>query len=273
MTKKLKIIWKDGKLIDIHMANNPVASFYEQCIKHLKNIELKFDARQNPFDIKKNNRKSLETKLLSLFNSLDIKICADNLSDQSYLNHLHDLYFLSFSGDKDMQIWLEIHDLIHSMEDIINNFLRPVLWFDYKECAGPLIKKFDRGLLAYAVTNYKKGDCYLSAFELGKTLYQYYLDKEVNDVETICRICKPWLYLRPVLNIALEDNPIKNVIHEDKNFLQWLSSYQTQWCEFYQLKDWHPWELSARLPIGVVEDVDVLRERFSNNDYPLKIII
>lgn len=265
--KKIKIFWPSGNFIDLSLFENPLSDYYYRSITRLKNVELQFGPRENPLD-NTYNKDILAEKLINNFKEFGVFVNSQKLKTQHYLNQLHDFYFKNFNKSKDHKKWLQIHDLIHLLEK--NHEDRNCIWFDYKELAGPLIKKFDRKFLKYATTTIKKGYCYFSAHELGKDLYKYWQDGETNDLKNICQLSKPWLFLRPLLDVGIKDYESKK--HDDPNFLSWLDKFKDDWCEHWGLEDWQPWELSARIPVGHVTDVDYLIDQFANKDYPTRII-
>lgn len=268
--KKIKIIWPDKKSVDFVLFDNELSNWYYKCVSHLKNIPLQFGPRENPLDIT-NSKDDLRRSLVQHFDFFKISVDFQKLSSQNYLNELHDHYLKNFNASQEriaQKKWLQIHDLIHLIE--CNNSESGFIWMDYKESAGPLIKKFDRQFLKNSTTVIKKGYCYLSAHELGKDLYRYWNDKEPNNIENICRISKPWLFLRPLIDIAIKNNEYKK--HQDTVFLSWLEKYRYEWCKHWSLSDWQPQELSAFIPVGYIEDIDLLLERFAKLDYPVKMI-
>ena len=140
--------------------------------------------------------------------------------------------------------------------------------FDYKDRAGPLIKPFDRDLLRFATIDYERGDCVIMAHELGKTLYRYYRDGEPNDQQLINRICKPWLFLKPVMGIAIR-NSVPMVVSDD--FTAWLDRYRSQWCRHWRLQGWRPEEERSVIKIGRVVDIDLLLDRFRKGQLPDRV--
>ena len=265
--KKIIISWPNGNFVELYLLENTLSDYYYRCVTRLKNIDLQFSPRENPLDCTY-NEDILAEKLTNNFKELGFFVDSQKLKIQNYLNYLHDLYFNNFDKSKDHKKWLEIHDLVNLLEKIRKN--RSCIWFDYKELAGPLIKKFDRKFLKDATTTIKKGYCYFSAHELGKDLHRYWQDGEPNDLKNICQLAKPWLFLRPLLDVGIRDFESKE--HSNTDFLIWVEGFKDGWCKHWGLEDWQPWELAARIPIGYIPNIDYLINRFANNDYPNKII-
>jgi hypothetical protein len=265
--KKLKILWSDNRHIDLILLENPLSDYYYRCIMRLKHIKLNFSPRENPLDNTVDEIR-LKEKLINCFKNLNISIDIEKLKTQDYHNKLHDLYLDNFHKGKNIKNWLEVHDLIHMLENKVED--KNCLWFDYKELSGPLIQNFSREFLKYATRSVKKGYCYLSAHELGKTPIRYWEDKESNDIKNICKVVKPWLFLRPLIDVGIKDFESKK--YKDPNFLNWFEEFKNEWCTHWNLKGWEPWEISANIPIGYIPDIDHLIDCFFRLDYPIKII-
>jgi hypothetical protein len=274
MVDKLKILWEDGKFVEILLEKNPVADFYAGCVKRLQHVNLEFNTRHNPLDPMSSNITEIKKIFEKHADNLGINVDFEHLEDQNYLNELHDKYIDSHVLKVKDRSWFVFHDYLHLLEDILQDKKnkRTNIFFDYKGNAGPLIKKFDRGLLKYSRTTYSAGDCFITFSEKGKDLYRYFLDNEPNDIERMCKIAKPWLYLRPVLNLYVFA-PTVQLPAEDKHFIKWLSKNRDEWCRYWNIDDWHPNEATAKIPIGVVNDIELIKSRFAANDYPKKISI
>lgn len=274
MADKLKILWEDGKFVEILLEKNPIADFYAGCIKKLQHITLEFNPRHNPLDPVRSNLEEIKKRFVEYANNIGVIVNIENLENQPYLNELHSKYTESDVLKNKDHAWFLFHDYLHLLEDILQDKKnkRTNIFFDYKDRAGPLIKKFDRELLKYSKTSYSVGDCFITFSERGKDLYRYFLDNEPNDIEPMCEIAKPWLYLRPVLNVYVFA-PVIQIPEEDKKFINWLSKNKKEWCQHWNIDNWEPNETIARLPVGTVNDIEFMKKRFSVNNYPKKISI
>ena len=213
-------------------------------------------------------------QLLKLADQLAIYIDQQRLSDQTYLNDLHRIYVKSVAVPPWRAEWLEFHDCIHLLE--IKNGHRnrsQSIWFDYQHLAGPLEKQFDRSWLQHAVTEISAGECFLREHELGKDLVTCWRDQEPNTLDNLGQLAKPWLKLRPLLNIALHDtNSFGDFQSRDmQNFQQWFGPVQKQWCEHWNLKDWNVAEIFSVIPIGRINDLGLVQQRFMSYNYPMKV--
>jgi len=272
MISKLKILWEDEKFVEILLEKNPVADFYASCIKRLQHINLEFNTRHNPLDPVRLNLKEVKKKFVEYANNIGIAINIKKLDNQIYLNQLHDKYTTSCVVG---HAWFVFHDYLHLLEDILQDKKnkRTNIFFDYKEHAGPLIKTFDRALLKYSKTVYSAGDCFITFSEKGKDLYRYFLDNEPNDIKHMCKIAKPWLFLRPVLNLYVLAPAVQQLPEKNKKFIKWVLKNKNEWCQHWNINNWEPNETIAKIPIGTVSDLEFIKKRFSVNNYPKKIII
>jgi hypothetical protein len=142
--------------------------------------------------------------------------------------------------------------------------------------AGPLIKPFDRNLLQYSATTVTAGTCYIEARELGKTVCKYILDNEPFEIEHMCRVMKPWIWLKPVLNVAVRDQDKQNLLHKvqtkyKSQLDRWSNEYQTIWTRHWNLENWNLADESVALPIGRINDTEAFEKFFSNQEYPIKV--
>jgi hypothetical protein len=271
--KKIHIVWQDGKTIDILLEDNPVADYYYGCIKHLQNIDLHFDARKNPLYAQQTNQEDVIKELLSLAPKVGLEVIQDQITDQTYLNQLHAIYFENARQSTFDPVWLQIHDCIHVIEDFIGTGLtRTSIWFDYESKAGPLIKPFDREYLKHAVTDVAAGMCYIREHELGKNPALYRQHGEPADANTICAQSKPWIWLKPVLSIAFRGHNNYNTFDE-LEFNQWFAPLRDSWCQHWSVPDWNPKEMFSVIPVGVVENLTEFVDCFIKQDYPKRLVL
>lgn len=275
MSKKIRLVWDDGTDVSIAMVDNPVSDYYFGAVKHLQHIDLEFDARSNPYEFDRLTKDRLVLDMVQLAKQNGLTIEIDRLDQQSYLNQLHDEYFQGISDiehwNKD---WLKFHDTIHMMEQINGTGNKnQAVWFDYNTRAGLLEKKFDRDWLKYAVTEVDPGTCYIGEAELGKSIITYYKDKEPAEINAICRLAKPWIKMRPLMRICTESNrKYQSWLPEKERFERWFAPFQKDWCHHWHINGWEPWEVFAMIPIGQVENFDVLKQKFQKSDYPRRVV-
>jgi hypothetical protein len=271
--QKIHIVWPDQRTIDIALLDNPVSEYLISCVKHLQHIDLQFDARKNPLQAEKTNLDTVIDELLNCSNKVNLEVDSDMLTDQNYLNQLHAIYFKNAEhGDFDSN-WLRIHDCIHLIENFIGNGLtRSSIWFDYENKAGPLIKPFDRAWLKFATTDIVPGMCYIREHELGKNPALYYQHQEPLDLKTVCAQSKPWVWMKPVLSIAIRACGNYSCFNESE-FTQWFAPVQDAWCQHWQVLDWTPKEIFSVIPVGHVNNLSMLIDCFENLDYPKKLTL
>ena len=272
-SRTIKLIWKDDRQINLHMLDNPVADYYWHCAKHLQNLELKFNVRSNPFHPCFYNTDKLIGQFIDVAQQLNVDVKSDQLSQQQYLNQLHATYFTNADNNTFEHNWLLFHDLLHALESSQGYNLRNRdIWIDFEHYAGPLIKRFDRKLLRYATLQRQAGTCYITAHELGKDPLTYFNDGEPSDVDVICKLMKPWVDLKPVLNISTEDYSYQidsaDLLHK---FLDWFDPYKKFWCDHWNLQGWSPDEISVAIPVAVIDNLHELVDRFQHEDYPVRI--
>ena len=266
MITSLELVWPDQYIAVVELEDNPVSRYIVSCVKHLQQLPLEFNHRDNPL-VEVTDHTDI---VLSAARQIGIELDADRLFDQHYLNMLHDRYLDAYGSDKDPN-WLPFHDALHAMEDLVHRD-RTSIWVDYKHRAGPLIRPFDRDLLRYHTPHVRRGDCCVLPHELGKTLWYYYRDREANDMSRICAIAKPWQYLKPVLDIFyLPEQDRNRPYHTDREFRGWVDDVVPVWTKHHGIQDWSPEEINTRLRVGHLPDIGEVQSRFGRNDCPTRL--
>ena len=263
--------------MNIYLLDNPVADYYYTCIKYLHHVDLKFNVRKNPLHPLRHNLNLLLEQLILCAKKVAVDINPGKLLDQDYLNYLHTLYFDSTDGrGSNDPKWLRFHDLIHSIEQVRDGEDQGSIWLDYENLAGPLVKPFDRTWLKYAVPVATAGTCFIQSRELGKNIWKYIADNEPNNIDTMCKLLKTWIDLKPVLDIAVMDldrsSKYKHLLTNYPTQLDhWLENFQKPWRDYWKLTEWNIKDESAALPVGHIDDIDTLINCFKNEDYPTRI--
>ena len=278
--KKLKIVWKDGFDADLFLYENPLAEFYYKCIKNLQHLELYFGPRENLYHPLLSDRAGCEQELINHFKKFDVVVEQEKLNNQQYLNYLHDIYFNNCKSKSDAGYynqWMLTHDMIHVME-LHNHQSYPAtvkfLKFNYRDMAGLLYQPFNPEYLKYANYSASAGTVYLSEQELGKNPKIYYENGEPGDIDRICQQVKPWVNIIPSAVLSLggqEEN--KNFDEENKDFIEWFAPYREAWTHYYNIPNWQPQDIFAKVHIGQVEHLDEFIKRAQQNNCPIKIIL
>lgn len=270
----LKIRWHDGRNVNIVLEDNPVADFYYRCIKHLQHLDLYFSPREDPYHPMLCDRDQAVDKLVEYFAEWGIAVDREKTADQTYLNHLHDIYFKSCTASHEKNYyarWMKVHDYIHIVECINKGTKEiPAVVFNYRDKAGPMYCKFDRSLLKYSQNQFDTGTCFLHEQELGKNPLVYFRDNEPRDLDVMCQQVKPWVNLIPTMNLALEDI-MPTVIPPE--FVKWFEPVKEQWAKSWGANNWQPEEIGTGIAIGKVEDIDTIVKCFHMQDYPIRITL
>ena len=270
MSKNLNIVWNNNRKIQLRLLDNPAAEYIYKSFKFLQHLKLDFinNPKDNPYSSVYNGSDASIDNLKSAANILDIQINVDELDSQNYLNHLHCIYEKNYNGDPN---WLVFHEMIHMIEHARRNKYAEGIAFDFREKTDPLIQKFDRSWFSFSTTTVTKGMCYLRWQELGKRPYDYYEDQEPNNIDRICELVKPWIYLRPNIFVAYEDRD--RLEGKDLNkFSIWFEKYRKDWTTHWDISTWTPEEIFSVIPIGYIDDIDDMIDMFKNKDYPERII-
>ena len=267
----MKISFNDGSVIPIELYGSIVEPAVIKIYKHLQHIKIPFQKWDNPFYLKNYSYSDIVDylaeygKLVGV--NVDKKQCLSNT--QQYFNLLHKIYEVSYNG---LPAWLDFHEHIHICENFYNQDGHLKLTIDYREKSGMLEKPFNFLWIESTVAELKAGDVYISWAELGKSPYSYWQNNEPDDIQRICQLAKPWLTLRPKLNIALVD--INFLYQKDiVNFNNWWKNYHEEWCLHWDIPQWTIENMFSHLVIGNVNDINNLTHLLKNNIFPEKVTL
>ena len=116
----------------------------------------------------------------------------------------------------------------------------------------------------------KKNQCFVRWQELAKIPYSYYVDNEPDNIKRLCELAKPWINLKASFHIACADiDFLENI--DISSFDSWFSKYKNDWCNHWKISDWDSTESFKVIPIGEIDDSDILVSNVKNNNLPLRI--
>jgi hypothetical protein len=265
--KELIIHFADDNL-KIKLYSNPLSEFIYSRYRHLKNLSLSFNDRDIFFKEKNTNIDLAKIALREYANWVSVTVDISKLSEQDYLNYLHEIYEKNFDGTEN---WLKFHEQIHTLE-ILNSGqnVQPIISFDYRTLGGPLEGSFKREYYNYSTLSATKNQCFLRWQELAKPPYNYWKDKEPDDINRFCQLSKPWVTLKTAIHVACDNiNFLENV--DLFSFNEWFSQFREQWCTHWGIVDWDQAETFKFIKIGEIEDVDILVDNIKKNNLPLRI--
>jgi len=240
----------DTGTVDIELYPGPTTDLIVRCYKHLQHVPLPIRDWDYPFYIDQTTIGDTIMQLHSFAKQLSIEIDPEQCDQQSYLNHLHEIYEKNYNGRPQ---WLDFHEHIHLCGDLIKLDRGKILTIDYRELAGPLLLDIDHTLLDQLRLDTRPGDVTVGWAELGKTPYGYWKSQEPNDVDRICQLAKPYLKLQPRLEITIQSRPKIDPV-DIENFLKWWTYYQNAWCKHWNLPSWSLEQMLGRVVIGHVVD-------------------
>jgi len=268
MTKKLKLVFDDVESLEIHLLDNEVAEIIYKQIKHLQHVPIPQYVGDNPFNANMHNQEWLADTIVMFGNKLGVTVDLSKLTEQSYLNDLHQQYEQKFPVDYRMD-WHRFHEIIHVLEEFNQNNKFSKFVIVYNNLGGPLEHKFQRPWIKqFGYTQIHAGDCYVSWNELGKTPHAYWRNNEPADIDRICQLAKPWLLLRPKICVAVSDFISVPSMEGYESFCLWFAPFKDAWCKHWNLIDWTPEEMFQVIKIGTIDNLNVLIDRLRRNIRP-----
>lgn len=261
----MKIIFNNSTVHQINPVTNSISTFVDRVFKHLEHVPVSFRYADNPFNITK---EKTYKQLISAAEILNVDVDTARLSDQQYLNYLHNIYEICYDGKN--TTWLDFHESIHLCENFKsdNAHNRNTVRIDFREQGGLLKQKFKEEYYKDSTLTVSKGDCFLVWAELAKTPYDYFYDNEVDVADRVLELCKPWIWLKPSFRIAIDDVDLSRDTNEMMN---WFSKYKDDFCRLHNLKHWQPECMFSVIPFGKLNNVDFFINDLKNGFKPERI--
>lgn len=265
----MKILFSNGVVSDIVLLSVPISDVYQKIYKHLSHVPVPFSDWDNPYYVENITHQTLVDGLIQYGNKLSIKVDQDLClsQDQNYLNAIHKIYETNYDGNPD---WLKFHEHVHLCEKRTRQ-RRKVFLIDYRDKAGLLEKPFDLTWKDNFTTKIKAGDVFVSWAELGKTPYAYWDNNEPDEFSRLCELAKPWVILKPQIQIALEDiDTLENINQQEFNF--WWHNRSQKWCQHWNIPSWTLHDMYSVSVFGKVPDVETIIQQLKNQVKPSKIL-
>lgn len=265
----MKLVFSNAIKIDLGINNTELSETYKKIYKNLCHATLEFREWDNPYYKDRLTYEQIVDRLELYGQRVSVVVDKSRCLayDQTHYNDLHKIYEMNYNGNP---AWLDFHEHIHACEHYYDQHRVRILDIDYREKAGMLEKPFNLSWLKHSSAQVNAGDVFVSWAELGKTPYQYWLNKEPNDIKRMCQLAKPWLKLRPKIKIAIEDiDELKD--KQVQEFESWWKDYQAEWCQHWGLESWTLNDIYSNAIIGHIDDVAELQTLLKNNINPVGV--
>jgi len=262
----MQIIFSNNQTVDLLLHTSPLAEIYKNIYKHLQNVRINFKEWDNPYYVANMTHEQLVDKLIffgaKLSLEIDRQLCLEKNRD--YFNKIHEVYEKNYNGNP---AWLDFHELIHLCE---YKDKPKILYIDYREKSGSLIKAFNLEWARNATTKIKAGNVFVQWAELGKTPYHYWVNNEPNDLTRMKELIKPWTELRPNIVVALEDI---DTLHDIKisAFELWWQQYSKELCQYWNIDSWTTHDIFSVPVFGYVPDYKSIITQLQNFVSPVKV--
>ena len=165
----MKLLFNDKSSISIKTRDCLAWSEVHKIYRHLQHVDIPFKAWDNPHYASQHSFKSLVDKLAHFGKLLDIDIDISRCLrlDQTYYNLIHKIYEDNYNGNP---TWLDFHEHIHICERK-NPKISSTFQLDWREKAGPLIKKINKDLYTDLTTKITNGAVSYTHLTLPTTPY------------------------------------------------------------------------------------------------------
>lgn len=261
----MKLLFSNLSAVNITLHDSPLVGVYQKIYKNLQHIDIPYRPWDSSIYYDQYSYDQLVLLLLDYARKCNVTVDKNKCTSQDYFNEIHTIYETNYNGDP---VWLNFHEHIHLCE---RYFLKRknLVSIDYREAAGPLEKPMLPSWIN-TTTKLKKGDVYTSWSELGKTPYTYWVNAEPNNITRLCELAKPWLILKPKLQIALEDVDLMENVNQIE-FEPWWATYHDAWCQHWKIPEWNLAQMTGVTVLGHVDDPDLIQSNLYNNIYPVRV--
>lgn len=265
----MHITLSDRTNIVLDTVSTPVETVLRSMLKNLQHVPVPFRDWDNAYYQDTILYETLVGQLDNFAKKLNVVLDQSRCiaQDDNYLNELHRIYEVNYNGNPD---WLDYHETIHLCQRFFYPKKKYITFLDWREKAGPLIKKFDPQWTQYRTTQLLKGDVYVEWSELGKTPYTYWRENEPNDADHLNELAKPWLHFRPKLAIAMHDMDLLDGYNIDE-FNNWWKTYRESWCKKWNIVDWGLEDIQSGIVVYKIKDLDQLEHALRQKIYPVKL--
>lgn len=258
----------DGTEFTIHRYQTYLDPIVDRWFHHLSKVDIPYRFWDNLSSIKNTSLLSLSQDLIKHAKFFAIDVDPNLISNQIYLNQLHEIYEKYYDGKPD---WHDFHENIHAIERKLDRHVAlPVLEINYRQLAGMLKKRFEYSWIDLGRNQVAAGEVYLAMDELGKSPLVYWTDKEPDDLDRICQLAKPWIWLRPKIHIALDDINFMSADVPDE-FFAWWNKHRESWCKHWNIPNWELKHIKTVIPIGTIANWQSLEIKICNGVVPYRI--
>jgi hypothetical protein len=265
----LTLKFHSGETVTVTLKDNILTRTYLKMLKHLQHVKLEEYPTDNPY---RHDVETVINELLTYAKLLNINIDQSRFTDQQYLNYLHKIYEKNYNGS---YYWMHYQEAIHIVEHVFVEHMIPGdcphTHIDYREFAGKLKQPFDDRYRDLFETNITAGTVCVDWTELGKIPYDYWMNREVEDLNRMYELMKPWTGIKPKLKIFVRD---RNMIPDDVDqFDIWFEQFKQPWLAHWGLKEWTHKDIFGRPPIGHLDDLEKFDSLLKNKDWVQQILL
>lgn len=242
---------KEPKVLRYELVDNPIASQWYQKIRHLHRVPLDryytFRVLRDPPD---NLQKLIAQDLEILRSQIGLNYPTKDKFNQEDCNELHSLTVATqYNYDRDIrEIFHRLHRNLHSLEQQTLNIDPYQIYAGWGENEGLITGKFNVNPYDY-YESCNPGDIYLVWSEFGKSPYDYWRDRDLDDPEHFFENCKAQSTFRAQFSLIRFDPPNKF----PKEFENWFDRYKSKWQEKWGI-GWEPIHQWGGIPLCRTKD-------------------
>jgi len=269
MSTKLIITVRDQSLqhydLDYELVENRISLEWIKKIKHLQKVPFcKYYANNNNRATEQQLNQDMAKDIIALNDLINFGYDIKEAYDQNDCNALH-ASVVSTQYDylpEVREIFHNLHRKLHNLENKRQKKIMDYIDVSWGEKEGLLKTTFS--VPPYDLYQIKvPGNVYLSWSEFGKTPYQYWKDRDLNDRKHFFLTCKPHLTFRSQFNISL----VHTKQEFETEFQLWFNYYREDWeskygCDWNPLYEWGGIHLARPISIfnwNTINDVTAIK--------------
>lgn len=256
MKLNLKISDLDGNEHDLvyTLEQNPIANKWFKKISHLYRVPLcehyTYKIKQEKSVAELND--SVTQDLLFLKQEIGLEFPIKENYDQDDCNVLHAITVSRqyHYPPEIREIFHRMHRAIHRIEFSLQQVTIDEIYAGWGEKEGPLQERFHTDPYQFYEVC-RPGTLYIRWSEFGKHPWQYWKDRDSDDIDHFLDTCKPHVTFRAQFSLVLSDHTVDEF---EPEFLTWFETRREAWKSRYGCGDWTPLHARGGVPLARTDE-------------------
>jgi len=247
-----------SQTVKYNLADNLIAQQWFDKIKLLQdqNISIDHEFTSSIYGVSKSYeyyKEKLDNIVDWVNNTTNYSILHKDHYTQSDLCEMHDVY-VTMANDPACDIYNETYSLnkyIHLCEHTLNGpCTLPNVTIAWGTNDGMTMQDFDTNPYEFYTTNIVPGNIYLYWVEIGKRPFEYWADKDPDNIEHFLSVACPHKTWSAHCKIALLTPPTQL----SENYVRWFNKYKQAFLDKWNLKEWELLHDFGAIELATLQD-------------------